>query len=151
MKVAPKALVTIGALLLVLIVSFSKWQAIDDKQRASRVRAASVACKSRLKQITLSAMLWANDHGEMRLSTNFAVIRNRTDGPKLFICPGDSSNPMRQVTSWKNFDFKFSSYEALPGVKDGDGSTPFVRCKYHGYIAYGDSRVAEQNDDVKSR
>jgi type II secretory pathway pseudopilin PulG len=131
--------IVIVAIVLVLL-SIALATGLVSLARAKRW-AQSRNCRSNMISIGLAARLWANDHGEMS-PASLASISNELNTTKVLFCPGDREHPRPAVSDWSTFDETACSYEIVtPGIKDGDGSKVFLRCKAHGYLCYGDGSV----------
>jgi len=59
-------------------------------------RAQRIQCMNNLKQIGLSARLWANDHGGAE-PPNLIALSNHLASPKLLVCPGEKLRDRSQA------------------------------------------------------
>jgi len=107
--------------------------------QAMKEEADSIRCASNLKQIELSARLWAMDNQDM-FPPDFISMKDELDSPKVLFCP---SNPAGiQVTDWSQLNPAQISYQYLiPGIPTG----PIIRqafiCPFHGHVAMSDGYV----------
>ena len=91
--------------------------------------------------IGLAARMWANDHGEM-FPTSLASMSNELNTTKVLFCSSDREHSRPLVSDWSTFEEGKCSYEIVTrGIKDGDGSKVFLRCRVHGHLCYGDGSV----------
>ncbi len=109
----------------------------------NRSRSQTGTCQNNLKQISLAARIWSNEHNEI-FPPDFRTMSNELAVTRVLICPGDKSktpaadfvrlNPAQHV-----------SYEFLkPGAKEADVATEVMfRCPIHGHLALGDGSVQE--------
>src|SRR2546423_369167 len=79
-------------------------------------KAQSIACINNLKQIGLSARVWANDDPynlgrKDVLPPNFLSMSNELSTPKVLVCPADKAR--KPATSWQEFSPSNVSYEFL--------------------------------------
>lgn len=122
--------------------------------RPRQMKALSISCCCKLRNIGFCARFWATDH-KLLFPTNIIDMKNEIGTPRNLICPLDKDNPMVPVKDWIKFDINKSSYEMVsPGMVDGDPTRIFMRCKFHGYGVTGDGSViqtsAKQNAVTKS-
>jgi hypothetical protein len=101
------------------------------------------ACVSQLKQISLAAHSWANDHNDT-FPPDFLTMSNELFSPKILACPEDPFKT--RVENWAEFNPTNNlSYEfLLPGAKVAEvQSQEAFRCPNHGHVARGDGSVEE--------
>lgn len=129
-----------GAVFVMVAVATTYYYA---KLRPLQEQAAFIKCRSNLKQIVFAARSWAIDHKD-KMPVTFLEMKEELQTPRLFACPNDKGNPLREARSWSEFDPARSSYELVsPGMNDGDRSKTYVRCKFHGFACLGDGSVRE--------
>jgi hypothetical protein len=110
-----------------------------------RAKAMSIQCVNNLKQIGLSARVWANDDPydlgrKDVLPPNFLSMSNELATPKILVCPAD--NARKPATSWQGFGAANVSYEFLN--PNGSETNPYVlltRCPFHGHVGLSDGSV----------
>lgn len=107
----------------------------------AKQRAQSTACVGNIKQINLSALLWAQDHGEL-FPPDWLSMSNEMVTPKILICPADRSKV--PALDWSQFNVsKNLSYEfVVPGAKESGSFTQIVfRCPIHKHVGLVDGSV----------
>jgi hypothetical protein len=107
----------------------------------AKLRAQSTACVGNIKQINLSALLWAQDHGEL-FPPDYLSMSNEMVTPKILICPADRSKT--SARDWAQFNAAQNlSYEfVLPGARQSNGLDQVVfRCPIHKHVGLVDGSV----------
>ena len=108
-------------------------------------KAMSIQCVNNLKQIGLSARVWANDDpynlGRQDVfPPNFLSMSNELATPKILVCPADKAR--KPAVSWQEFGAANVSYEFLN--PNGSETNPYVlltRCPIHGHVGLSDGSV----------
>jgi hypothetical protein len=104
-------------------------------------RSQSIACINNLKQIGLSARIWANDNFDI-LPPDLISMSNELSTPLVLHCPADPSRP--RIPDWPHFQDSYSSYEYLnPGGSDVEPMVVLARCRIHGHFALSDGSVLD--------
>lgn len=111
-----------------------------------RARATSAECRARLSAIGAVARAFsATNQG--RFPADYESFRSLSSGagqPQSWVCPADSSNPMRSETDWSRFRPEHASYELVsPGTYRSNTTTVFARCRIHGHECYTDGSVRD--------
>jgi hypothetical protein len=106
---------------------------------ASKRRAQSMGCVSRMVSIGLSGRLWANDHGGI-FPTKFIMMSNELVTPKTLVCPADEFH--KKANNWDSYTDANCSYVIVtPAVHEDATNTVFIRCSIHGHLGYPDNLV----------
>ena len=104
-------------------------------------RTLSMACINNLKQIGLSARVWANDNDGI-LPPDLISMTNELSIPVVLHCPADQNRPL--VANWSQFQDWHSSYQYLnPGGSVTEPGVVLARCSVHGHIALSDGSVQD--------
>ncbi|MEO5803114.1 MAG: DUF4190 domain-containing protein [Verrucomicrobiota bacterium] len=107
----------------------------------AKERAQSITCVNNLKQIGLSARLYAGDHKDI-FPMDFMAMKEEIGSPKVLVCPLSKTKVLTH--SWSNFDPQKISYEMVsPGINGESPTTVFVRCLFHHHICYADGSVEQ--------
>lgn len=106
----------------------------------AKSKAQQIKCVNNMKNIGLSARIWATNHGD-KYPPDFASMSNELSTPNLLICPGDRSKTA--PANWADFGPDNVSYEFLePGIDVKDGAQTIVfQCPIHGNMGMGDGSV----------
>jgi hypothetical protein len=105
----------------------------------AKSKAQSVKCVSNLRQVGVSGLRWAEQHGG-RLPPDFQSMTNELATPIILLCP--RRNPSPRWTSFMDFDFAVVDYEIVsPGMSAEDREKVFVLCPHHGHVVQGDGTV----------
>jgi hypothetical protein len=108
----------------------------------AKSRAQTINCVNNLKQVGVSARLYAMDHKE-KYPESFMDMTNELGSPKILICPSD---PKRGSLHPTTFDPNDVSYELVAPGADGDKADPnavFARCPFHGNVCLMDGSVQQ--------
>ena len=102
-----------------------------------------VRCQNNLKQISLAARIWSNEHNEF-YPPNFVSMSNELVTTSLLICPGDKGKTpaanFTQINPAKNVSYEYLT----PGAKEADVAAQITfRCSVHGHTALGDGSVQQ--------
>ena len=102
-----------------------------------------VRCQNNLKQISLAARIWSNEHNEF-YPPNFVSMSNELVTTSLLICPGDKGKTpaanFTQINPAKNVSYEYLT----PGAKEADVAAHITfRCSVHGHTALGDGSVQQ--------
>jgi uncharacterized small protein (DUF1192 family) len=104
-------------------------------------RKLSMACINNLKQIGLSARVWANDNDGI-LPPDLISMTNELSVPLVLHCPADQNRPL--VANWSQFRDSHSSYDFLnPDGSVTETRVVLARCRVHGHIALSDGSVQD--------
>jgi hypothetical protein len=78
----------------------------------------------------------ANTNGHA-FPRDFVSMRPWLISPAPLVCPGMSKV---RASDWSSFDFTNVTYEMVgPAISEVDDyAKPFVQCRKHGYVCYGD-------------
>jgi hypothetical protein len=121
------------ALVLTAAFVFVLWQSQIKR------RAQSTLCGNYMSSISMGAMWWAQDH-DGRMASNFLVMSNEINAPKLLVCPSDSVR--HWASNWASFSSANCSYEIIsPGMDVTNTQTVYFRCLIHGHLGYTDGTV----------
>ncbi len=118
-----------------------------------KARAQQVACVNNLKQIAMSARIYADDH-EQKLPPSFVAMSNELVAPKFLVCPGDKHHTL--AAGWSSASSDNISYEFVtPGLDIGKlaspGTTVIVHCPVDGNEAMADGSVQRNTGKRPSR
>jgi hypothetical protein len=116
-------------------------------------RAQQVACVNHLKQVALSARIYATDNGG-KFPSSFLAMSNELVTPKLLVCPGDKDRT--RAADWSTVAPGNISYEFVtPGLDVGKlaspGSTVIIRCPVDGNEAMADGSVQQKSGRRQTR
>ena len=105
----------------------------------AKTKAQGIYCLNNLKQISLLANIWAEEHGN-RKPQNLSEMTNRFGlpifgWPIVLFCRSDTARTA--PADWPGFDFANTSYEIVPGDEQNPYAM-FCRCKVHGFYAQMD-------------
>lgn len=71
-------------------------------------------------------------------------MSNEINNTKILICPSDRSR--HPAENFSSITPDNCSYEIVTkGLHEGDTNNVFLRCKIHGYVAYADGSVYDNN------
>lgn len=103
-------------------------------------RAQEASCRNNLKQIILSAQIYANDHNG-KFPPDYLTMSNELSTPKILVCIADQKRV--KAAGWDGFDAtKNVSYEYVaPGIDSKVSETVVFRCPVHGNVALADGSV----------
>ncbi|MEO6183875.1 MAG: hypothetical protein ABIP71_12385 [Verrucomicrobiota bacterium] len=105
-----------------------------------QARAERIACVNNLKQIGLSARIWALDHKAVYPS-DFISMKNELGTPKVVKCPTDKS---RAELTWEDVAAGNVSYTMdAPGISENEPSVVFVECPIHHNFCMVDGSVQQ--------
>ena len=105
----------------------------------ARDKARSIACVNNLKQLGLSARVWATDNGDI-LPPDILSMSNEIAAPKILVCPADEGR--QPAANWSVFTLANTSYEFL--AASGSELDPLrvaFRCPIHGHVGLVDGSV----------
>jgi hypothetical protein len=106
---------------------------------SAKRKAESAYCGNCMVAICIAARTWASEH-DGHFPTNFLVMSNELNSPKILVCPGDHSR--QAAANWASFTPEQCSYEIVArNLKEGGTNGVFLRCKIHGHIGYTDGTV----------
>lgn len=104
--------------------------------------AQSIQCVSNLKQVSLAALVWANDHNHV-FPPDFISMKDELDTPKVLFCPADPA--AIRVTDWLQLNPSSVSYRFLnPNGTDAEPNKPLATCPIHGHVGLSDGSVHRQ-------
>jgi hypothetical protein len=103
------------------------------KQRASEIH-----CVNNLKQILLSAQVWAMDNSD-HFPPDFQTFALELGDPSLLVCPADVS--YAAPTNWAALDWSRLSYEWLAQPDWLNPTNPCCRCRIHNNVAWVEGSV----------
>jgi hypothetical protein len=110
-----------------------------EQMQQMKDEALAVQCVSNLKQIGLSARMWANDHQDV-FPPDFISMTNELGSPKVLFCPADPS--AIRVTEWSQLNPSTISYRFLnPGGNEIDPTKLLTTCPIHGHVGLSDGSV----------
>jgi regulator of replication initiation timing len=113
----------------------------ETQHDTSDERTMSMSCINNLKQIGLSARVWANDNDGI-LPPDLISMTNELSIPAVLHCPSDQGRPV--VANWSQFRDWHSSYHYLnPGGSVTEPMVLLARCTIHGHIALSDGSVQD--------
>ena len=111
----------------------------EDPFDAARKKAQSIACISNIKQICLSARVWANDNQEV-LPPDFLSMSNELANPKILVCPSDTNRAV--AVSISGIRPENVSYEWIsPNAPLTDPRVVVVRCPIHNNMGFADGHA----------
>jgi hypothetical protein len=114
----------------------------EDPFAEAKQKGQRIACVNSLKQISLAARLWSNQHGDV-LPSDFLSMSNELGSVKLLFCPGQTNLGVRPRT-WAELNPAQISYEMLaPGVSETHPDVVFVRCPLHNTVGLVDGSVQQ--------
>ena len=104
--------------------------------------AESTHCVNNLKQITLAARIWSNDHDDL-FPPDFKSLATELSSPAVLVCPGDKAPAPGKQATLPTPDAAHITYQYLsPGIKEEDALRKDIfRCPIHGHVARGDGSV----------
>jgi len=110
----------------------------------AKARADRIACVNNLKQISVAARIWANDHNG-QFPEDFISMTNELINWKLLQCPGDKS---RQIISWDQVAAGDVSYHIdTAGLTDRDNPSIIVfECRVHRNVGLLDGSVQQLSE-----
>ena len=107
----------------------------------------SVRCSNQMILVCFGAITWAEEH-ESRLPPDLQCLSNEVILTQFFVCPGDHSR--QAAANWSSLTASNISYEiAPPGLRFGDTSNAFLRCRIHGHVGYGDGAVYDASGRLR--
>lgn len=99
----------------------------------------SMACVNNLKQLGLSAHLWASDHGDI-FPTNVLQMTNEIGSPRILVCPADTRH--EPAVNWASFSSANCSYQYVgPGGTHQEAHRVLFICPIHGTVCLCDGSV----------
>ena len=104
--------------------------------------AESTHCVNNLKQITLAARIWSNDHDDV-FPPDFKSLASELSSPSVLVCPSDKSRARGKQGTPSSLDPAQITYQYLsPGIKEEQAlQKEIFRCPIHGRVARGDGTV----------
>jgi hypothetical protein len=126
--------------LLIFVIPFMAALLLPALARGKE-RAQTIQCVNQMKQISLAALIRAEDHNQ-QWPPNLLVLSNELASPKQLVCPGDRQH--RPASDWSvAVVTEHVSYEFLtPNAKMADVSAQVVlRCPVHENTGLGDGSV----------
>ena len=117
--------------MLVAALPVAFFYVLNSGLKAASWKAKQITCISNLKQIGLSARMWADANGDV-LPSKLASIMNDLPDRRVTRCPADDSSPYEIVS---------------PGCSEKDPSVVYARCPIHGseLLADGSVRLQDRN------
>jgi hypothetical protein len=110
-----------------------------DVLKEEKEKANSMVCINHMKQLGLSARVWAQDNGHVMPPTILAMT-NEMNTPKILRCPSDTGRT--QAPTFSDFSSVNSSYDYLaPGESEVQVDRVLFRCRIHGHISLVDGSV----------
>ncbi len=108
----------------------------------AKEKAQQINCVNNLKQVSLAAHRWANDH-DGKFPPNFTAMSNELGTPKILVCPSDRSKT--RAMSWSAFGPGNLTYQYLePGMDEKSAAQTVVfQCPIHGNVGLGDGSVLQ--------
>jgi hypothetical protein len=104
-------------------------------------RSLGIQCVSHLKQVSLAARLYAEDH-QGHFPTNWVSLKEQLPVPKVLVCPSDKHH--KPAKTWERFTAKNVTYEMVsPGASVGAETNVYLRCPIHGHEAMVDGSVIQ--------
>ena len=115
------------------------------KLTEAKGKAQSIMCVNNLKQITLAARLWSNDHQDV-FPPDFKSMSNELPSAAVLVCPGDKARvgrPQRGTAVWEPGNITY--LYLAPGLKEDVAvqQREIFRCPIHGHVALGDGSVRQ--------
>jgi len=111
----------------------------------AKARAQQIQCMSNLKQVGLSAHMWANDHGGA-FPPNLIALSNQLASPKLLVCPGERLRDRTQADTWEELSVIGSSYDYLgAGADETNPQKVIITCPIHNNVGLADGSVQQRN------
>jgi hypothetical protein len=105
----------------------------------AKEKAEAIACINNLKQLGLSARIWAADNGPLG-PPDILSMTNEMNTPKILVCPGDKTRAAAK--NWSSYTSANCSYEYLaPSSPDTEPSRVLFRCPIHGHVGLCDGSV----------
>ena len=105
---------------------------------------SAMLCAGHLKQVVLGGILWASQHDDRRMATNFMSMQTNITSPRFLVCPSSLKRGERLPRDWASFDTNRISYKMVsPGLigHPTNHNQIYLRCPIHDNVAYGDGRV----------
>jgi len=110
-----------------------------DRLDESQKRAEAIRCINNLKQMGLSARVWANDNHDL-LPPDVLSMSNELSSPLVLICPGDAGR--QAATNWASFSMANCSYDYLAASgTEAEPQRVAFRCPIHGHVGLCDGSV----------
>ena len=107
--------------------------------KALQEQAFSTACINNLKQLGLSARLWAAENAGM-YPPDILSMTNEMASPKILVCPADTRR--QAAASWASWSGAHCSYEHLaPSGSETEPQRVLFRCPIHGHLTLSDGSV----------
>lgn len=102
-------------------------------------KANLIMCVNNLKQLGLSARVWATDNDDL-LPPNILSMSNEIAAPKILICPSDVGR--QPAPDWSSYSAANCSYEYLAASStSAEPERVAFRCRIHGNITLCDGSV----------
>jgi len=104
-----------------------------------------VTCINNLKQVGLSARIWANDHQGV-FPIDYISMKNEMGTPKILRCPSDKTRP--EIT-WDDVAAGNVSYPMLaPGARETEAQVIFAECPIHRNFCLVDGSVQHLTEET---
>jgi hypothetical protein len=98
----------------------------------------SHACVDNLKQIGLSARIWASNHDD-KFPPDFLSMKKELASPALLYCPADTKRRKAVSADWSKVTSTNMSYQVVtPNLKDSRPNIIYVKCPLHGHAGMSD-------------
>lgn len=109
----------------------------------AKARAQRISCVNNMKQVGLSAKLWASDH-QGKFPPDLLTLSNQLTTPRLLVCPAETLRDRSHPSSFSDLSLIGSSYNYLGGGKtEADPSMELIRCPIHNNVCYADGSVVQ--------
>jgi hypothetical protein len=106
----------------------------------AREKAQLIACVNNMKQLGLSARVWAGDNAD-RYPPDIVCMSNEMNTPKILVCPADAGRTA--APNFSSFTPANCSYEWFlnPPGDDTEPTRVLTRCPIHGNVGMYDGSV----------
>ncbi len=134
------ALWKLGVFGVILILGYNGIRLVNATRRY-QARAAYLSCSFNLRQISLAARVYAEDHGN-RFPPDFAAMQKQLGTLRTLACSVDRANPIHKATNWNQVKQSESSYEYMAADFSLDSRVQWcVKCKLHGWMCDTDAHL----------
>jgi hypothetical protein len=113
-----------------------------EEMRQLKTDAHASLCVNHLKQISIAARMWADDHQNV-FPPDLLSLKEQLRSTSILFCPADAAHP--PVNNWSQLTPSSISYEFLnANGNDSDPAKVLLYCPMHSHVARSDGTVQKQ-------